>query len=282
MSRGGVLWHTDRRAFMLKPDEITTLDAAARLLADNEQWPAALETLRRAAKAEPRNIGRWLQIAEWQRQAGDTKAAIKTLKTALRLNRSTPRGKTAGEARRGVLDLWQALAEILLEAQQWDEATAACRSILELAPRHHFAREILATALLQNAQVAEAEQVMRELLQISPLDPLHRLRLATLLQLQGRLGEALIEFRRVIETHPDLPIVEEAHEAIEALDRMQTQQILMRASEQILFRLAIERNLDETLAEYGFVLSDNGYETLRQMVWDGHYDDTEPPAPVIH
>lgn len=267
---------------MLKPDEITTMDAAARLLADAEQWQGAAQVLLRAAKAEPRNTTRWLQIADWQRRSGDAQGAIGTLKTALRLNRSTRKHPATAGTQRNLLDLWQVLAETLLETQKWEEAVAACRSMLLLAPRHHLAREILATALLQQGEVAEAEVVMRELLQISPLDPLHRLRLATLLQLQGRLGEALIEFRRVIETHPDLPIVEEAHEAIEALDRMQTQQILMRASEQVLFRLAIERDLDETLAEYGFVLSDNGYETLRQMVWDGHYDETEPAAPPIH
>lgn len=257
------------------------MDAAARLLADAEQWQGAAQILLGAAKAEPRNIGRWLQIAAWQRQSGDIKAAIKTLKTAVRLNRSTPKRENAA-AQRGLLDLWQALAETFLEAQQWEEAVAACRSMLTLAPRHHLAREILATALLQQGEVVAAEHVMRELLQISPLDPLHRLRLATLLQLQGRLGEALIEFKRVLETHPDLPIVEEAHEAIEALDRMQTQQILMRASEQLMFRLAIERNLDETLDEFGFILSDNGYETLRQMVWDGHYDDEDFTPPPIH
>lgn len=270
---------------MLKQDELATMDAAARLLADTEQWEAATQILQRAAKAEPRNVARWLQIADWQRQNNDAPGAAKTLRTALRLN-SKPSGRGTKQegapVARDVLDLWQALAETLLEAQEWEESAGACLYMLQLAPRHHLAREILATALLQQGQVTDAENVMRELLQISPSDPLHRLRLATLLQLQGRLGEALIEFRRVLESHPDLPIVQEAHEAIEALDRMQTQQILMRASEQMMFRLAIERNLDDTLEEFGFVLSDNGYEALRQIVWDGHYDDIDPTPPAIH
>lgn len=316
-------------------ENIVAIENRANKLADGSQWGAAARALLRAAKAEPQNTARWLKIAEWQRLTGDWKAAIQTLRTALRMNdgddsaiSAKPVGRRAGASARssktssapsktpsrskratkddataknaaelpapqpsGVPDekaqdlvtLWAAMAEVQLEAQDWRACVEACLQVLELAPRHHLVQEILATALLQQGQLEAAEQVMRGLLIISPRDPMHRLRLATLLQLQGRLGAALEEYTRVADDYPDMPFVEEATEAIEMLDRMQTQQILMRAHEQAGFRLALERNLDDVLIENGFSLSDSGYEALRHMVWDGRYeDDDELPLPRIH
>jgi tetratricopeptide (TPR) repeat protein len=278
---------------MANQDSILAIENRANELADGSQWGAAARALLRAAKAEPQNTARWLKIAEWQRLTGDSKAAIRTLETALRMNpapaeshaapQHTSRSRHTGPSLQDIVTLWQTLAEVQLEAQDWEACVEACYQVLELSPRHHLVQEILATALLQQGQLEAAEQVMRNLLMLSPRDPLHRLRLATLLQLEGRLGAAVEEYTRVAESYPELSFVQEANEAIEMLDRMQTQQILMRAHEQPAFRMALERNLDEVLAENGFSLSDSGYEALRHMVWDGRYEeDPEVPLPRIH
>lgn len=254
------------------------LEEQARALAENAQWREAARLLTQAAREEPDNVRRWLQIVEWQREGGDARAAARTLRDALRLNRAPQRASASKN--RNLIALWEALAETLLEDQRWDECIAACRSLLDLAPRHHWAREMLATALLHSDRIADAETVMRELLAISPLDPLHRLRLATLLQLQQRHEEAMRELQYVVESQPPGPLHGEALEAIETLDKMQTQQILARAAEQWHFRTQLENDLEEALEEAGFRLSDSGRETLRYIIATGGESDDDFHPPV--
>jgi predicted Zn-dependent protease len=177
--------------------------------------------------------------------------------------------------------LWQNRAETALKAQSWDDCIAACQSLLQLEPRHHFAQETLATALLQLGQIDEAIVAVRRLLEISPRDPLHRLRFATLLQMQGRPGESLREFERIAEMYPDAPFTEDAREAVENLERLQTQQILLMAAEQDNFRWELERNPAKTLEENGFYLTENGFESLRQMI-PGAEDEDFERAPRVH
>jgi tetratricopeptide (TPR) repeat protein len=250
---------------MTNSESIAASEDAAKNLAEREQWRDAAKALLRAAKAEPGNAARWLQIAQWQRQSGDAKSAASTLQTALRLNHK----KSARLAASENIALHQALAEVHLEAQDWDKAIAVCHALLDLMPRHHFAQELLATALLQAGRLGEAEQVMRDLIAQSPRDPLHRLRLATLLQLQGKLGDATREFERIIELHPEFALAAEAREAVETLDRMQTQQVLMLASEQLTFRRHLETDIEGALASLNFHLSESGYDSLKNTIWDG-------------
>jgi tetratricopeptide (TPR) repeat protein len=252
-------------------------ESQAHDLAERQRWREAARELLRVAKAEPRDTSRWLQIAQWQRQSGDILAAAQTLETALKLNHRKRR-KALDE--RDTLALLLALAEAQLEAQHWSACLGSCEAVLQLSPRHHFGMEILATALLQSGDPAAAEKVMRELLQVSPFDPLHRLRLATLLQLQGKLGESAREFERVLEMHRNSPILEEAREALETLERMQTQQILMLASERLDFRRHLEDDMEGALEALGFYLSENGRESLQHMIWDGSFSDET--APRLH
>ena len=250
---------------------VAAWDAEARELANRQRWSAAARALSHAARAVPHDAGRWLQIAEWQVRGGDVAAALRTLARALKLNPDT--------ATR--IKLLLALAETHMGAQHWREGEQVCREILSLDPRHHSALELRATAFLQTNELAAAVDVMQQLLKISPRDPLHRLKLATLLQLQGRLGESSREFQRVMDTHGDFPFAQDAAEAVEALDRLQTQQILMMAAEQNAFRLKLERQFDEALEDGGFFLSDMGRESLRHMVAD--IAPGEPlPAPRVH
>jgi tetratricopeptide (TPR) repeat protein len=264
---------------MTNSQTIAASEAAAKNLAEREQWAKAAKALLRAAKAEPGNAARWLQIASWQRQSGDAKSAVQTLETALRLNAKLNQKKSSESTPLAPVDdlaLRVALAETHLESQNWDDAAAACQAILKIEPRHHFAQELLATAWLQSGKLDDAENVMRSLIVQSPRDPLHRLRLATLLQLQGKLGEALIEFERVIDLHPDFVLAAEARDAVETLDRMQTQQVLVLASEQLTFRRLLETDLEAALASLNFHLSESGEDSLRHMIWDGSFTPETP------
>ncbi|MBW3636236.1 MAG: tetratricopeptide repeat protein [Armatimonadetes bacterium] len=177
--------------------------------------------------------------------------------------------------------LWRDRVEHSLRAGSWNDCIAACHSLLRIAPRHHFAQETLATALLQLGEIEKAIAAVQRLLEISPRDPLHRLRLATLLQMQERPGQSLREFERIAEMYPDAPFSEDAREAIENLDRLQTQQILLMAAEQDGFRWQLERDPEAALEENGFYLTENGFETLRQMI-PGAEDEAPPRAPRMH
>ena len=179
------------------------------------------------------------------------------------------------------IDSWRISAESHMKEQRWEKCIEACRHLLELDPRHHFAQETLATALLQVGQVDEAVIAVARLLEISPRDPLHRLRLATLLQMQGRNGEALHQFERILVMYPDAPFADDARTAVENLDRIQTQQILLMAAEQDDFRWMLERDPANALASNQFRLSENGYESLRQMIPGADEDTTDPPD-VLH
>ena len=262
----------------MNSEAMAATENQARDLAGREQWREAARELLRVAKAQPRVASRWLEIAAWQRRSGDAAAAAQTLETALKLN---ARRQSTPFVERDAIALWQALAEAQLEAQNWSACIAACQILLEMSPRHHFGMELLATAILQNGDPAAAEIVMRELLQISPRDVLHRLRLATLLQLQGKLGDSTREFERVLAMRLDFPVEEEAREALETLERMQTQQVLILASERLDFRRFLESDLESALESLGFYLSDGGRESLQHAIWDGSFGEEDSPT-VIH
>lgn len=176
---------------------------------------------------------------------------------------------------------WRARAESHLKDQNWNDCIDACRSLLQLDPRHHFAQETLATALLQIGETDAAIAAVRRLLELSPRDPIHRLRYATLLQMENRNGDSLREFERIAAMYPDAPWSADAREAIENLDRLQTSQILMMAAEHDEFRWKLERDMAPLLEENGFHLSENGFETLRQMIPNSEIE-VETPAPKFH
>lgn len=268
------------------------IEEEAHRLAAADRFSSAAETLLPVALDDPQNARRWLNLAHWQRTSGDFDGAARTLRLALHLNEKCP-AATRRKIGTDVLTerrvcLLQALAETHLEDRDWGGCVTACRQLLEKRPQNHWALELAATSMLQMGSLDEATSVVRRLLQLSPDDPLHRLRLATLLQLQGLLGDACRQFQLVAVMHSHMPFHQEALEAIEALDKMQTQQVLMLASEQTDFRLRLERSFDEALAESAFHLSDHATETLRHMVWDGRLeapfdeDGSDSPAMRIH
>ena len=78
--------------------------------------------------------------------------------------------------------------------------------------------------------------------------------------------------------YPDAPFASDAREAIETLDRLQTSQVLLMAAEHMMFRLELERDPRATLDDNGFYLSENGFESLRQMLPGS---DEEVPSPRI-
>ena len=185
---------------------------------------------------------------------------------------------------RDSLEPLRALVETHLREQEWQECVAACRALLKCDRRHHYAQESLATALMQMGQIEDATSAVARLVELSPRDPFHRLRYATLLQMRGKHGDSTREFERVSLMYPDAPFSDDAREAVENLDRLQTSQIFLLAAEQLTFRWLLERDPAQALEENGFYLSENGLDSLKQMI-PGFDEDApiEPnTAPKMH
>ncbi|RYX85648.1 hypothetical protein EON83_04730 [bacterium] len=164
------------------------------------------------------------------------------------------------------LEPLRVLVETHLRQQDWEECVAACRALLKHDRRHHFAQESLATALMQMGNIEDATFAVARLVELSPRDPFHRLRYATLLQMRGKNGDSTREFERVALMYPDEPFAGDAREAVENLDRLQTSQIFLLAAEQLPFRWLLERDPAQALEENGFYLSENGLDSLKQMI----------------
>ncbi len=164
-----------------------------------------------------------------------------------------------------------------MRAQNWPACLKACRALLKAAPRHHYALETLATAQMQLGQMSEATATVERLVEVSPRDPFHRLRYATLLQMQGRHGDSTREFELVARMYPDEPFSDDARDAVENLEKLQTSQIFLMAAEQLPFRWLLERSPEQALEENGFYLSENGLDSLKQMI-PGFDEDTAREA----
>jgi tetratricopeptide (TPR) repeat protein len=232
---------------------------------------AAAKLWEKLAQREPQDVSLILRAVQSWRDADNDSHAMRVLESALQCQWSA----------RDEAKIWEAVSDVHGANRRWDECVGAAQKALQLDARLHMAREMMASALLQNGRVVEASDVMRELLQMSPFDPLHRLRYATLLQLQGRGAEASQEFARVVQMHPDAPFSQEAREAMEAIDASQIQQILMQAAEAPHFRQALHREMETALQESGFYLSENGRESLRNILSDGRIEP-ETKAPRMH
>ena len=182
------------------------------------------------------------------------------------------------------LEPLRAAIEAALRAQDWPACVKACRALLKVAPRHHYALETLATALMQMGDMNAATATVERLVEISPRDPFHRLRYATLLQMQGKHGDSTREFERVARMYPDEPFSGDARDAVENLEKLQTSQIFLMAAEQLPFRWLLERSPEQALEENGFYLSENGLDSLKQMIpgFDEDLAGEGQNAPKMH
>ena len=281
--------------------KIAQLEKQAAAFAAKNQWQEAAAALLPLAHLQPDDAARWLLIAQWQRAARDFRGAIETLQSALQSalqpganatsstryaaeqlsNTSFAKRVTDPVSAREIERIHLELAENFAEAHDWTQCIEASHALLRIAPRNHNARELLATSYLHTGRVLEAEQTIRELLQMSPRDPLHRLKLATLLQIQSKSGESLEEFKRVVAAFPEAPFAAEAREAIELLDNLQIQQVMMRLNEQPTFEQQMRYDLENTLRDNGFHLTDEGRESLRHMMSDGRPENA-PPKIYLH
>jgi len=114
-----------------------------------------------------------------------------------------------------------------------------------------------------------------ELVQAAPLDAYGHFRMGTILQRGADFSNAMARYAMAAELAGDHDHVrEEAEEAIETLDAIQLQQIVALASANVVFRAKLAREIEETLREYGFRVTDAAVGMLGSL----DMDDLAPAA----
>jgi Flp pilus assembly protein TadD len=90
----------------------------------------------------------------------------------------------------------------LLEQGEFEQAAAACRSVLAAAPDHPAATHLLGLARERLGAASEAELLLRRSLALEPGNHQFRVNFGDFLRRQGRLSEAELEYRAVLEQFP--------------------------------------------------------------------------------
>ena len=96
----------------------------------------------------------------------------------------------------------------LCEQGRVAEAEAICRRVLQDAPRHGEALQLLGLIALQRGDANEAARLIGEAVAAAPQEARYRINLSAVLGQAGRSDEALATARQVVASHPDHP---EAH-----------------------------------------------------------------------
>jgi tetratricopeptide (TPR) repeat protein len=223
-------------------------------LAASGQVEKALAHHRKLVTALPESTHGYLRIASLLRQAKRAGEALEVLRAVARAPRClAPR---------------EALAETCLESGRWEEAIGESRILLSLSPHSLFARDVLSAAYLQRGLLDAALRITDEMIRLDPTDATNHFKRGVLLQQKGRIGAAIQSFCRVLEMAPDPEVAEESRAALEMLDGYQIRQILTIAVEDVPFRLNLQRDAGEAIAEKGYLLSDAGLQALSQVCFD--------------
>jgi hypothetical protein len=100
----------------------------------------------------------------------------------------------------------------------------------------------------------------------------NRFKLAALHHQKGDIARAAQEYQRLVDLHPQEIWAHDALDALQALDRYQLHQIFTLAADNFVFRVKLKREMESTLEEYGFYLTENALHTLENMDLDDPFD----------
>lgn len=144
-------------------------------------------------------------------------------------------------------------AHDLLDARQWPEAEAACRSILEVAPDEFEAYLLLGVILYMSDRAQESEAACRQAVALRPQSDQARTNLAAALAAQERWPEAASAYRDALAINPSQSV---AHFNLGRM--LQRQGFLAQAEAAYTAALAIKP--DYAKAEYNraIVLQEQG------------------------
>lgn len=255
------------RVLAIDPGEIDLATRVAFLLTQQGDYPRAIDILKDAVKAEPKEPGPYLQLAyiyakylkkmepairyaeqavklapneidgyqrlaEVQLTARDRQGALRTLDRAAKVSTNVPA-------------FWTQLGKLYLallpqgdKAPKPDELTkvnAVFRKALALAPSDASVLTDAADYFAASQQVQEAIPLYLRVLELQPNDSNAREKLATGFMLTNQRGKAIGMLQEIIQQHPE---------------KYQPYELLGRVLEEDAKALAQARKLDEAKAAY--------------------------------
>lgn len=165
-------------------------------------------------------------------------------------------------------EIYMLLSEVCGHTRRHGEAIQYARKALELNPRNMEALHYIAASNLQLGAMAAAIRAAELAVEVAPSDPVTRFKLGVLLHQHGNISGALEQYSLIVSLNADSMVAESAQEAITNIEQYQFQQILMRCSEDTLFRMKLRQDVERTLAEYGYAPSLGLVATIRSSEVD--------------
>jgi len=160
---------------------------------------------------------------------------------------------------------YELLMTIAIEAGNSERVIFASNALIRLMPRHLLAYSAQSNAYIQQGDIDAAMRVTTTMIRLDPHTAAHRFRKAMLCQHKGEVGLAVHELAIALSLEPLGPYAEAASDALQMLDLMQIEQIMVLAGEDSVFRIKFQREPNETARERGFILSESGENLLREL-----------------
>ncbi|MGD8238582.1 MAG: tetratricopeptide repeat protein [Armatimonadota bacterium] len=171
------------------------------------------------------------------------------------------------------------LAEAYLALGEHRRAIEACKRSRAAGADRVPVLDLMVMAYEHVGDIPNALVTVTELVQATPLDAHAHFRMGTILQRSGDFSNAMARYAMAAELSPESDQVREAaEEAIETLDAIQLQQIVALASANVVFRAKLDRDMEGTLRDYGFRITDAAMGMLGSLDMDdlapvaGHVD----------
>ena len=222
-------------------------------LAAAGQVEEAVAQLRTLVHTVPDSNRGYLRLASLLRQRRRSGEAREVLETAVAQMPHCPVSR-------------EALAEICLEIGRYDDAIRQGRALLEMRPRSIQARDLLSTAYLHRGQYEKALRLSDEMIRLDPCEPAHHFKRGVVLQQLGILSGACQAFLRALEIAEEGEMSEACLAAIDLLERYQIRQIVLLATEDVLFRLQVIHDPAEAVLGRGYYLSDSALGALSSQL----------------
>ncbi len=255
------------RVLNVDPGEVDLATRVAFLLTQQGDYPRAIDILKDAVKAQPREPGPFLQLAyiyakylkkiapaigyaqqaiklapneidgyqrlaEVQLSARNRKAALEALDRAAKVETNAPA-------------FWTQLGKLYLaltaqpeekpKPDELEKINAVFRKALALAPGDASVLKDAADYFAASQQVQEAIPLYLRVLELQPNDSNAREKLATGFMLTNQRGKAIEMLQEIIQQHPE---------------KYQTYELLGRVLEEDAKALARDKKIDEAKAEY--------------------------------
>ncbi len=169
----------------------------------------------------------------------------------------------------------KALAEAYIALGEYGNALEACAKSRAAGTDRIPILDLTVMAYEQIGDIPNALVTITELVQVAPLDGYAHYRMGAILQRSGDFSNAMARYAMAAELAADDDDVrDESEEAIETLDAIQLQQIVALASANVVFRAKLGRDIEGTLREYSFRVTDAAIGMLGSL----DMEDLVPPA----